>query len=170
MDAERTAPSFDRLEPGDAGGIAEMSRLASSIVREHYDPIIGKETNDYMLGKYQSVEAITGQLRDGYNYFFVNACGKRVGFLAFYPRGDALYLSKLYLLKDERGKGYSDAMLSFVKDNARAMGLSAIELNVNKNNPTTHIYDHWGFRRISANLIDIGEGFFIDDFVYRLDI
>ena len=48
-------------------------------------------------------------------------------------------------------------------------GLSAIELNVNKHNPTVDIYEHYGFTRIDANLIDIGSGFFIDDYVYRLE-
>ncbi len=72
---------FVRLIPGDKEGIKEMSSMASSIVREHYDPIIGKESN--------------------------------IGFLAYYPREGALYLSKFYLYKDMRGKGFSRIMLDF---------------------------------------------------------
>ena len=35
--------------------ISILSPLATSILREHFDPIIGKEQNDYMLEKYQSI-------------------------------------------------------------------------------------------------------------------
>ena len=46
--------------------INELSVLATKIVREHYDPIIGKETNDYMLNLFQSPEGIQKQINDGY--------------------------------------------------------------------------------------------------------
>ena len=32
--------------------IEEMSIIASSIVKEHFDPLIGAEQNDYMINKF----------------------------------------------------------------------------------------------------------------------
>lgn len=160
---------FERLDPADAEGIAEMSAVASAIVRDHYDPILGKEQNDYMLGKFQSPEAIREQLEHGYSYYFVGDKAHRLGFTAFYPRGDAMYLSKLYLYKDERGKGYSRLILDFIKDKAREEDLSAVELNVNRFNPSVNIYERLGMRRLRAEKIDIGSGYYMDDYVYRLD-
>ena len=89
---------FIKLTLGDVNGIKEMSEMATAILREHYDPIIGKEQNDYMLDMFQSVEAVTEQLSHGYNYYFAKNDGANAGFLAFYPREGALYLSKLYLV------------------------------------------------------------------------
>ena len=160
---------FERLYPADKAGIAEMSAVASAIVREHYDPILGAEQNDYMLDKFQSPGAIKEQLDHGYDYYFVGGKDHRLGFAAFYPRGDAMYLSKLYLYKDERGKGYSRLILDFIKDRAREEGLSAIELNVNRFNPSIAVYERLGMRRIRAEKNDIGGGYYMDDYVYRLD-
>ena len=81
-----------------------------------------------------------------------------------------MYLSKFYLRKEARGKGYARRMLAFVAAEARKAGLRAVELNVNKNNPTRFIYERLGLRRIRDEKIDIGGGFFMDDFVYRLDV
>lgn len=53
-----------------------------------------------------------------------------IGFPAFCRDGDILHLSKFYLYKSQRGKGYSKEMLSFVISIARSEGLCAIELNV----------------------------------------
>ena len=160
---------FERLDPADTAGISEMSVVASAIVREHYDPILGTQQNDYMLEKFQSPEAIKEQLDRGYSYYFVGDKAHRLGFAAFYPRGDAMYLSKLYLYKEERGKGYSKLILDFLKDKAREEGLSAIELNVNRFNPSIAVYEHLGMRRIRAEKNDIGSGYYMDDYVYRLD-
>ena len=161
---------FEKLSLSDEGGIEEMSAIATAIVREHYDPILGKEQNDYMLKKFQSAQAIRGQLEQGYRYYFVGDKAHRLGFMAFYPRGEAMYLSKLYLYKDERGKGYSRRMIDFVADQARAEGLSAIELNVNRFNGSVDIYEKLGFTRIRSEKIDIGSGYFMDDYVYSLPV
>ena len=98
---------FVELKKDDKWNIAAMSAMATEIVREHFDPIIGKAQNDYMIGKFQTTEAISEQLEEGYQYYFVENEGRIVGFLAFYSRGTAMYLSKFYLYKTERGRGYS---------------------------------------------------------------
>ena len=162
--------AFERLVPDDGDGILAMSRLATDILREHYDPILGKAQNDYMLEKFQSVEAINHQLASGYQYYFVRAAGRDIGFLAFYPKGEALYLSKLYLLKEERGKGYSRQMVDFIVGKARDASLGAIELNVNKYNDAILAYESLGFRRVRAEKNDIGCGYFMDDYVYALNV
>lgn len=150
--------------------IAEMSKMATEIVREHFDPIIGTAQNDYMIAKFQTVDAITEQLQHGYQYYFVKENDKNIGFLAFFPRGRALYLSKFYLYKKERGNGYARKMLDFVIENAKSLGLSAIELNVNRNNFVTKVYESLGFVIIREEKNDIGSGFYMDDYVYQLKI
>lgn len=170
MESNRRQITFNRLAPGDRDGILAMSRLATDILREHYDPILGKAQNDYMLEKFQSVDAINHQLESGYQYYFVRAAGQDIGFLAFYPRGETLYLSKLYLLKDERGKGYSHLIVEFVVGKAREASLGSVELNVNKHNDAILAYESLGFRRVRAEKNDIGSGYFMDDYVYALNV
>ena len=147
--------AFEQLVPDDNDGILAMSRLATGILREHYDPILGKAQNDYMLEKFQSVDAISHQLESGYQYYFVRSAERNIGFLAFYPRGEALYLSKLYLLKEERGKGYSRQMIDFVVCKARDASLGSIELNVNKYNDAIRAYESLGFKRVRDEKNDI---------------
>lgn len=161
---------FIRLEAGDDQRIAEMSAMATEIVREHFDPIIGSAQNDYMIAKFQTVQAISSQLDHGYRYYFVKNEGKIIGFLAFYPRNDVMYLSKFYLYKSERGRGYSRGMLDFVRRAAKDEHLRAIELNVNRNNSAIYAYEKLGFTVIREEKNDIGQGYFMDDYVYSLPV
>ena len=161
---------FRELFANEEEEIREMSQMASAIVKEHYDPIIGPGQNDYMIRKFQSVEAIREQLAQGYRYFFVREEGQNIGFMAFYPRGNAMYLSKFYLYRQERGKGFSRKMMAHVAQEARKAGLASIELNVNKHNNARSAYEKLGFRVIRTEKNDIGHGFFMDDYVYSLDV
>jgi ribosomal protein S18 acetylase RimI-like enzyme len=161
---------FEKLQLTDEEKIVEMSSMATEIVREHFDPIIGKAQNDYMIRKFQTVDSIRKQLEDGYEYYFVMENGNRLGFMAFYPRGTAMYLSKFYLCKCERRKGYSREMLNFVISKAREKKLSSVELNVNKNNDAIFAYEKLGFQIVRTECNDIGEGFYMDDYVYSLNV
>lgn len=150
--------------------IKKLSSLATSIVREHYDPILGKAQNDYMIEKFQSEKGIIEQINNDCQYYVAFDELGDVGFMAFYKRDDYIYLSKLYLKKEKRGNGIAKEMLSFIVAEAKKLGLCAIELNVNKENfETIKIYEHMGFERIRAEKNDIGSGYFMDDYVYRLD-
>lgn len=161
---------FVRLQPNDEQGVRDMSAMAEKIVREHFDPIIGKEQNDYMIAMFQTPEAIRHQLEHGYRYYFVLEDNRKIGFLAFYPKQDVMYLSKFYLYRSERGRGYSREMLDFVKRNALNEGLKSIELNVNRFNMAVQVYEKLGMYVIRTEKNDIGNGYYMDDYIFRLDL
>lgn len=161
---------FEKIEFNEKEKIKALSVFATEIVREHFDPLIGKEQNDYMLKLFQSVEAITEQINHGYQYYFVNDGENRVGFLAFYFRENELYLSKFYVHKKYRGNGYSRKMLQFIIEQAKSSGKDSIVLNVNRDNPAVQTYEHFGFVKIREEKNDIGNGFIMDDFVMELKV
>lgn len=150
--------------------IPALSHLAMAIMREHYDPIVGKAQNDYMLEKFQSESAIKEQIAGGYRYYFVKIDGKNVGFMAFYPRDGKMYISKFYLSKEFRGRGISKEMLAFVKAEARREGFLKIYLNVNKyNSGSIAAYRRLGFYKLFDEVNDIGNGYVMDDYVLECD-
>ncbi|MBR7068897.1 MAG: GNAT family N-acetyltransferase [Oxalobacter sp.] len=161
---------FQEIAQNDSGAIARLSAVAIEIIKEHYDPIIGSAMNDYMIGMFQSVPAITHQLEEGYRYWFVKADGAILGFLAYQLRDDTLYLSKFYLYKHRRGKGYVHQMLDFLIQIAKENRLKAIELNVNRNNPSVQTYKKLGFSIIRGEKNPIGKGYVMDDYVLALDL
>jgi GNAT superfamily N-acetyltransferase len=160
---------FIRITADNGDGVAELSRVASEIVREHYDPLLGPEQNTYMINMFQSVPAITEQLHHGYRYYLLRVDGADAGFMGFYPREGAMYLSKFYLYKEFRRQGHSREMLDFLKSESEKEGLRAIELNVNKYNDALLAYKALGFGIIRAEVNDIGHGYVMDDYVCRLE-
>ncbi len=163
---------YKELRLSDTSEIKEMSGLASAIVKDHYDPILGETQNNYMIDKFQSVAAIKNQLENGYKYYFVTSHdGVKVGFIALLEKEDHMYISKFYLHKDYRGKGISRDMLQFIIEKADEAGFESIILNVNKyNHIAIRAYEKLGFTKIKEEKIDIGMGYYMDDFVYKYSI
>lgn len=152
-----------------AGEIDTVARLARIIWNEHYVPIIGQAQVDYMTIRFQSEEAITGQIsREGYTYYLIHAAGQPVGYLASTEKKDELFLSKLYVLASERGKGYGRLGVDFLAGICRDKGLKMITLTVNKYNTNTiRAYEKLGFERYGEVVNDIGEGYVMDDYLMR---
>lgn len=143
-----------------------VARLAREIWTEHYIPIIGKGQVDYMLDKFQSASAITAQLEEGVSYCLMELNGDSVGYLSYRIEENHLFLSKIYVLASQRGKGIGKEAMRFLHEKAMAAGLQKIKLTVNKyNSKSISAYEKMGFLKVNSVVKDIGKGFVMDDYV-----
>ncbi len=145
---------------------AEMvETLAREIWAEHYTPIIGTEQVEYMLERFQSGQAILQQIKLGILYFLITADEELIGYIAVHPRSDELFLSKIYVRSDQRGRGYGKKAVQFAETLAHARRLKKIVLTVNKNNVgSIKAYEKMGFKNAGSLVQDIGNGFVMDDY------
>jgi GNAT superfamily N-acetyltransferase len=144
--------------------------LAREIWYEYYVPLIGRAQVDYMVAKFQTAAAMQAQVvSDGYLYFTIEEGGKLLGYFAIQPQPatGAMFISKLYLHSSSRGRGTGRYALEFIERASRARGLNLLWLTVNKGNPTVATYQQWGFRIAAELVMDIGNGFVMDD--YRME-
>lgn len=148
-----------------------IEELAAIVWTEHYTPIIGKAQVDYMLGKYQSAAAVEQQVENGALYFLISYNETPVGYFSVSKQQGSLFLSKLYVLKSERGKGLAKEAVSYMENLVREFGLKKIKLTVNKYNTNSiKAYEKMGFKNVDAIVQDIGNGFVMDDYVLEKEI
>ena len=147
--------------------IIALEALASKIWKTYWVKMLTKEQVEYMFDKFQSARAIEEQISQGYTY---KALGD-IGYFAVLDLKDHLYLSKIYLDEEFRSKGFGKTMLKDVINMGKKLNLPKIRLNVNKYNVNTiKAYENWGFRIMESVVIDIGQGFVMDDYVMELNL
>lgn len=155
-----TEPDFKTIE-----------ELSSIIWKEHYTDIIGYRQVDYMLKKYQSAEAIKDQIEEGALYYLITHQGSTVGYLSYYKKTDCLFLSKIYILKESRGKGIGKKAMHYLETTAEHLGYKTLSLTVNKNNKETiKAYEKMRFKRVRDIVIDIGNNFVMDDYIMEKEL
>lgn len=151
--------------------IDELAAAAGLIWREYFPALIGAEQTEYMIEKYQSAPALRDALKNGYTYFLARENGGLIGYCGVKPEGELLFLSKLYLKREFRGKGLSSRLLKRAEDFARDGGLKGIYLTCNKRNRhSLDVYRAKGFYQTDSVVTDIGNGFVMDDYIMRLDL
>lgn len=145
----------------------ELAALARVIWREHFTPIIGAGQVEYMLEHFQSGDAMHAQMEtEGYGYYFFLWDGEKAGYMGIRREADALFLSKLYVKKEFRGRKISRAALDFLLGLCREEELGRIRLTCNKYNTNSlAAYGALGFRTVRAQVTDIGGGYAMDDYI-----
>ena len=84
--------------------------VAEAIWEQHYTPIIGEAQVEYMIDKFLSPDAIVEQINSGTEYFLFSYDYSFAGFAAILEKDDELFLSKLYVDEEFRGKGIGKYM------------------------------------------------------------
>ena len=153
--------------------IMECAALAAEIWNQHFSSILSQEQIDYMVSRFQSENALRSQINEeGYSYYFFNEDGNRVGYFGICPKEDnTMFLSKIYMRKSSRGKGYASQGFRFIQEEAKRLGCTKIWLTVNRYNESSiDVYEHWGMHRDGVRTTEIGKGFIMDDYVYSYPV
>jgi len=68
------------------------------------------------------------------------------GFITLYPKEPALFIESIAVLPNAQGRGIGKALMDFADTNARALGLTSLELYTNaKMTENLTLYPHLGF-------------------------
>lgn len=142
--------------------------IANSTWYNTYADYLSAEQIEYMLDKMYSKDVLLSQFEEGHVFLIAEEDEKELGYAGFSvldPATGSYKLHKLYVLPQMHGKGVGKLLLNEVINTIRALGAKSIELNVNRNNKAADFYKSAGFEIKESVNIDIGEGFFMNDYV-----
>ena len=149
---------------GKNSDIPLIRELTFSIWPQTYSSILTKGQIDYMLEMMYSPASLEKQmLKQHHNFIIVYEEEQPVGFASFSQKENnskAYRLHKIYVLTTMQGKGTTDHIIQLIYQKA----LRHLN-NVNRHNPAKAFYEKLGFKIINTEDIDIGNGYFMNDYV-----
>lgn len=100
-----------------------------------------------------------------------NISKERIGYIGLSQKETYLFLPKLYIVNKYRHKGIETKSFDFIKQFALKHNYNKIWLPVNKQNKNTiNAYNKWRFKTIDSVVMDIGNGFVMDDYIMEYSI
>ena len=149
--------------------IKVLADTANVVWHDAFKEILTLEQIEYMIEKFQSFQALSQAIKDnGYKYYLIKTDNNVAGYTGLHEENGKMFLSKLYILKEYRGKQISSKTFDFIENLAKVKNLKSVWLTVNRNNKhAIAVYKHKGFVLIREQVADIGNGFVMDDFVFE---
>jgi RsiW-degrading membrane proteinase PrsW (M82 family)/GNAT superfamily N-acetyltransferase len=159
------APTLTLRKASD-NDIMLIRELSLQVWPQTYSSILSPEQIQYMLQLMYSEAALHRQMQDNHHFFIVYNAGIPIGFASYSETEPQLYkLHKIYILPVQQGRGTGRFVIEQLIQKIKEEGATALRLNVNRNNPALTFYQKLGFVAIQEEDIDIGGGYFMNDYV-----
>lgn len=148
--------------------ISTIQVLAREIWNDHYPAIIGQAQVDYMLNRMYTEEAMLHQMQSGQLFFLVLENETPIGFAALENKGPGNYfLNKCYIKTTQQRTGVGSYVIHEIMKNYR--DCRELRLQVNRQNyKAINFYFKMGFVIEQVADFDIGDGYFMNDFIMLL--
>lgn len=148
-----------------------IQKLTYSVWPQTYASILSQEQIEYMLDMMYSHTSLQKQMAEGAQFIIVNNNNEPVGFASFQEAEPAIFkLHKLYVLSNQQGKGTGKYVINHITDVIRSQGARGLRLQVNRHNKAKEFYEKLGFTVIEEADFDIGNGYFMNDYVMEKTI
>lgn len=150
--------------------VAELSKIIWPVA---YKDILSPAQLQYMIDYFYSLEALETQFQNGQHFLLLKDDDKAIGFLSYELNcyhTQKLKVHKIYVLPNQQGKGLGKLLIEKAIEIALAHHQEAVFLNVNKYNNARFFYEKLGFNIVKDEVIDIGNGYVMDDYVMEVAI
>lgn len=146
--------------------IALIRELTFQVWPQTYASIISQQQIDYMLDMMYSEDALRKQMEEDCQFIIVYDNQQPVGFAAYQEIEPQLFkLHKIYILPTQQGKGTGKFAINYVAEEIKKMNGTALQLQVNRHNKAKSFYEKIGFTVLKEIDLEIGGGYFMNDYV-----
>ena len=132
-----------------------------------YGKILSDAQLQWMLANFYSDKSLQQNIDDNHLFYILENDNVALGFFAVehhYKNEATSRLHKLYLNPETQTKGFGKKILGFIEAQCLQNSAKTLSLNVNKFNKAVGFYEKMGFEIVRSEVIEIGNGFFMDDF------
>ncbi|MFI5192454.1 MAG: GNAT family N-acetyltransferase [Chitinophagales bacterium] len=150
-----------------------VKMLAEKIWPLTYSGILTAAQIGYMLNRIYSADSLTQQMQEYHHHFLIlEHEGKPAGFASYSlnPDDKKGKLQKIYIDTALQGKGLGKFLLEYVAARMKEADCLIIRLDVNRQNKARLFYEKLGFSVTGEKDTDIGNGFFMNDYVMERKI
>lgn len=155
--------------------LSEIAVMAERIWKIYYSEFISMEQIIYMLNKFYSINSMLDQVKHGQNFYFIEHENQVKGFTSMSKDEEGNYfIHKLYIDPIHHASKIGSEVIVCLEslmniDNLK--GETFVTLTVNRENfKAINFYFKNGFKIDKVENFDIGEGYFMTDFVMKKQI
>jgi diamine N-acetyltransferase len=152
-----------------------IQNLAGKTWNSTYGQILSPKQLDYMFDWMYSLPSLENQMMEkGHAFFLAYEEGCPQGFVSIEKQAENLFhLQKLYIIPEGQGKGIGKILIKKAFDYAKEHSNGeecAVELNVNRHNKALEFYQKMGMKIHSQGDFDIGNGYYMNDYILRISL
>lgn len=128
--------------------VCVINRLAHKIWWHTYGDFISTQQITFMLNEMYSEASLQNQLQQGHTFKLISFENNFCGFASYCitSKIGLFKIAKLYIHQNYQGLGLGKALIYTIENEVKALGATAIQLNVNRENKAQYFYLKMGYK------------------------
>ena len=160
---------IEKVKANDTAKFQIIRNIAEETWPIAYGEILSTAQLEYMFDMMYSTTSLLEQAaKKNLQFLLAKEGNDYLGFASYeidIHQTNKTNIHKIYILPSTQGKGIGKKLIDYIADEAKKQKNVAIVLNVNKYNKALHFYLKLGFSNVKEEVIDIGSGYVMDDYV-----
>ena len=146
--------------------------LAKVIWPVSFKEMISEQQIDYMLNWMYKPQKLKENHTNGHHFLIYTEGDEALGFVSYEikEKKSTIRIHKLYVHHESQKKGIGKRLLEHVKKIGLNEKMTYLDLFVNRTNPAVGFYKLKGFYIDQEIDLDIGNGYFMNDYLMKLKI
>lgn len=149
-----------------------IHKMAHEIWPICFKDMISQKQIRYMLKWMYDLHQLEKNFDKGHEFIVIKEEKKNIGFASYEIKKDTscVRLHKLYVNPKKHHKGSGRRLLQHVFGVGSEHNMNTLDLFVNRTNPAVNFYKKIGFEIIESIDLDIGGGYFMNDYRMKIKI
>ena len=159
------------IEKNTDNNFTVIRAIANEVWPIAYGTILKESQLNYMMELMYSEDSLQLQANSKRHHFILaKENDVTLGFASYefnFSETKKTKIHKIYVLSTQQGKGFGKKLIDYIETEAKNHYQEALLLNVNKYNIAQDFYKKLGFSIDHEVVIDIGNGYVMDDYVMQ---
>lgn len=158
-----------KVQTASYAAIELIRTLCMQVWPQTYSSILTEEQLAYMLDWMYSPSSLANQMDEGATFLLLYDADTPIGYASYQAlHAGHFKLHKLYVLPTVQGKGAGRYFLTDLMQRIKGLGAHTLELQVNRYNKAVGFYHQLGFTIRETADIEIGKGFYMNDYIMQI--
>jgi ribosomal protein S18 acetylase RimI-like enzyme len=159
-----------KIREANINDIPLIRHLTFKVWPQTYASVLTGEQINYMLDMMYSEFSLINQMtNEGCTFILLYENEIPVGFASFSQTEPRYWkLHKIYILEENQGKGIGKLAINYILAIIKPQNAISLQLQVNRYNKAKFFYEKLGFTVKKIADFEIGNGYFMNDFVMEL--
>ncbi|MDE6861593.1 MAG: GNAT family N-acetyltransferase [Alistipes sp.] len=156
------------------GDIEAIRAVADKAFRATYAEILSPRQTDYMMEMMYSAESLHRQIEiERQAFYLAEDNGRTIGYVSIERQDERLFhLQKIYILPECQNRRIGRQLFECACRHVKTLCPEpcTMELNVNRHNRALGFYQRMGMRKVREGDFDIGNGYFMNDYIMAIEL
>ena len=171
MSVTSSPSSKVQIRKASLNDISHVQAIAYATWPVAYGKLLREDELNYMLEEIYSTSSLAQQIHNNHQFLLAVVDDNPIGFGSFSNENGTTYkLQKLYVLPTVQKSGVGKMILQTIISTVKSLGGEVLTLNVKRDNVARLFYERHGFVVVEEVDIDIGNGYWMRDYLMRLEV